>query len=41
MKRIYYCLLGFVLILCLSLISCDNAIDSMCQQASSSVENLI
>ncbi len=40
MKRTYYCLLGFVLILCLSLISCDNAIDSMCQQESSSVEKL-
>ena len=26
--------------MCLSLISCDNAIDSMCQQESSSVEKL-
>ena len=40
MKRTYYCLLGFILISCLSLISCDNAVDSLCQQESSSVENL-
>ena len=40
MKRTYYCLLGFILISCLSLISCDNAIDSLCEQESSSVENL-